>query len=40
MPIDGGVLDGSAGIALTRHTSSDTPSTARWDACLLLAAPM
>jgi hypothetical protein len=39
LPIDGGLLDGSAGIALTRHTGSDTPSTARWDACLLLAAP-
>lgn len=34
-----GLLDGAAGIALTRHPTADTPPTARWDACLLLAPP-
>jgi hypothetical protein len=37
--ISDGLLDGAVGIALTRHTSADTPSTAWWDACLLLTPP-
>lgn len=33
-----GLLEGAAGIALTRHTA-DTSATTRWDACLLLTPP-
>jgi len=39
-PAGDGLLDGVAGIALTRQPSTaDTPSPARWDACLLLTSP-
>ncbi|WP_131771074.1 lanthionine synthetase C family protein [Candidatus Protofrankia californiensis] len=34
-----GLLEGAAGIALTRHICADTASATRWDACLLLAPP-
>ncbi|MGH4022042.1 MAG: hypothetical protein ACRDT0_22965 [Pseudonocardiaceae bacterium] len=37
-PTCDGLLEGAAGIALTRHTTADTPAS-RWDACLLLAPP-
>jgi hypothetical protein len=39
LPIGDGLLDGATGIALTCHTTADTPPTPQWDACLLLAPP-
>ncbi len=39
LPIGDGLLEGATGIALTRHTTADTPPTPRWDACLLLTPP-
>lgn len=34
-----GLLEGAAGIALTRHAAADVLPAARWDACLLIAPP-
>lgn len=36
-PAYDGMLDGAAGVKLTRHTTAaDAPPASRWDACLLI----
>jgi hypothetical protein len=38
-PTCNGLLEGAAGIALTRYATATTPPTVQWDACLLIAPP-
>ncbi|MGH3913857.1 MAG: lanthionine synthetase C family protein [Pseudonocardiaceae bacterium] len=39
LPTSDGMLEGTAGITLTRHTAADALPASRWDVCLLIAPP-